>query len=194
MAADIRSAPGGCCVIWGRLVRRLIRVDAMQDLVDHGRTSIFLFMMMVFAFPYESLSAATLVLTDGTVIHGEIKTLEEGVYTVETDSLGTLRVRQEHVRTIDQISEGERVVESTTDGSSPRQAELQAMQSRMLRTPSLLSMIQALQNDPEVQAILADPEIVSALASGNYDALMSNPKIVALTDNSKVREIINEVN
>ncbi len=167
------------------------RVYAMRDLTSPGTASMLLFVMAAVAVPYGSLSAATLVLTDGTVIHGEIETLQEGVYTVETDSLGTLRVRKEHVRTIDESGERER--ESITGGSSPTQAELQAMQSRMLQTPSLLSMIQALQNDPEVQALLADPEIVSALASGNYHALMSNPKIVALTDNSKVREIINEM-
>jgi len=125
------------------------------------------------------------VLKDGAVIHGEIETLQDDVYTVKTESLGTVRVRKQDVRTIDHSGE-------PTTESLPKQAELEAMQSRIVQNPNLLSMIKALQNDPEVQAILADPEIMSAMASGNYAALMSHPKIIALTDNVKVREVIDE--
>ena len=45
--------------------------------------------------------AATLVLNDGTVIQGEIQSLQNDVYAVKTDSLGTLRVRKQDIRTID---------------------------------------------------------------------------------------------
>jgi hypothetical protein len=139
----------------------------------------------------DGAAAATLVLKDGTVVHGDIKTLQDGVYTVETESLGTLRVDELNVRTIDHGDE--RMMGSPTNGAASTQAELQAMQLQILQTPNLLSMIQSLKNDPEVQAILADPEIMNALTSGDYTALMNNPKIVALTSNSKVREVIDEV-
>jgi hypothetical protein len=136
----------------------------------------------------QAVYAATLVLKDGAVIHGEIETLQGDVYTVKTALLGTVRVRKQDVRSIDHGGEPT----EPSGGSSPARADLEAMQSRMLQSPGLLSMIQSLQSDPEVQAVLADPEIVEALASGNYAVLMNHPKIIALTRNAKMREIIDE--
>jgi hypothetical protein len=139
-------------------------------------------------------SAETLVLNDGSVIQGEIKTLRDGVYTIQTESLGTVRVRKEDIRAIEL---GDESASTSTvpppDSGSVRQAELQAMQSRMMQIPDLFSMIQALQNDPEVQAVLTDPEIMAAMTSGDFAKLMNHPKIIALTGNPRIREIIEEV-
>ena len=141
-----------------------------------------------------SASAATLTLNDGSVIQGDIKTLQNDVYTIETDSLGTVRVSKEEIRSIDLSVDSQRSSSSRTpvNGSSPDQADLQAMQSRMLQSPNLFSMIEALQSDPEIQAVLSDPEIMSALASGDLETLMNHPKIIALTRNAQMREIIEE--
>jgi len=164
------------------------------DLVFGRIAGVCSFVIATLLVSYVSASAETLVLRDGTVIHGEIKTLEDDVYTVETDSLGTVRVRKQDIRTIDHSDSsaiGSPV--GSTRGSPPKQAELQATQSRLMQSPNLLSMILGLQSDPDVQAILADPEIMSALASGDYATLMNHPKIIALTSNAKVREVIDEV-
>lgn len=150
-----------------------------------GAAGVLLFGLAALLAPYGAVSAATLVLKDGAVIHGEIETLRDDVYTVRTETLGTVQVRKQDVRTIDHG--GESAAES-----SPESAELQAMQLRMAQNAELLPMIQALQSDPEVQAVLADPEIVSAIASGNYAVLMNHPKIIALTRNAKMREIIDQ--
>ena len=169
----------------------LFRASVVCDLTSNSLAGIALSLVVAASIPQAAAFAATLILTDGTVIQGDIKTLQGDVYTVETESLGTLRVRKQNVRTIDH---GEQVtVRAPTSGSSPANAaELQAIQLRMLQTPDLLSMIQSLQSDPEVQAVLADPEIVSALTSGNLAALLNNPKIIALTGNSNVRGVIEE--
>jgi len=141
--------------------------------------------------PYAAASAETLVLTDGAVIHGEIESLLDDVYTVKTESLGTLRVRKEDVRSIDHrggstpgSSQG------SASGVSSVQAELQSMQSRLMQVPNLFAMIQALQSDPAVQAVLADPDIMSAMAAGDYATLINHPKIIALTENANVREVV----
>lgn len=163
----------------------------MRDLTYSRIAGFLLSMLAAVSIPYAAASAATLELKDGTVIHGDIKTLQDDVYTVETESLGTLRVRKQNVRTIDHG--GGPTMGSSTNGSSANAAALQATQLRILQDPGLLSMIQSLQNDPEVQAVLADAEIMAALASGNFAALMNNPKIIALTSNSNIREVVDEV-
>lgn len=142
-----------------------------------------------------SASAETLMLNDGSVIRGDIKTLQDDVYTIETDSLGTIRVRKQDVRVIDRNDEAELgpPVLSSIDESPPEQADLQAIQSRMMQIPDLFSMIEALRSDPDMQAVLSDPEILNALASGDFATLMNNPKIIALTGNAKVRDVIEKV-
>ena len=181
-------------MIWSRLVRGLIRLVSMSDFTFGGIVSVCLFVMAASFASSGSASAATLVLKDGAVIHGDIETLQDDVYTVKTDSLGTVRVRKQDVRTIDHSggTTTESSVGSPTNGSSPEPTELRAIQSRIMQNPGLIPMIQALQSDPEVQAVLADPEIMSAMASGNYAVLMNHPKIIALTRNAKIREVIDE--
>lgn len=140
-------------------------------------------------------TAATVVLKDGTIIHGEIQSLQDGVYTVESPSLGTVHVRKQEVRTIDEsdASSPPSLAGVPGLGSSSGQSALEATQQQIVTDPGLFSLVLSLQTDPDVQAILADPNIMKAIASGDYDALMHDPKIIALTQNPKVREIIDSV-
>ena len=137
-------------------------------------------------------SAATVVLIDGTVIQGDVKSLQDGVYTIETASVGTLHVRAQDVRSIDEggKSAGTPGAQQPARESSPGVDALDAAKSQIVADPKLLATVLALQNDPEVLAVLADPEVAKAIAAGDYNALMSNAKMVALMQNPKVREII----
>ena len=138
------------------------------------------------------LSAATVVLRDGTVIQGEVKSLQDGVYTIETSSVGTLHVRAVEVRSIDEDGKSSSTpgAGQPAKGSSPGADALDAAKSQIVADPKLLTTVLALQNDPEVLAVLADPVVAKAIAAGDYNALMSNAKIVALMQNPKMREII----
>jgi hypothetical protein len=160
-----------------------------------GPAAAFPFVMTGFLAFSGATFAATVVLRDGTVIHGEILLLQDDVYSVETDSLGTIRVRKQEVRSIDNGAEPTKgtSVESSTDASSPGSRELDATKSRIVQDPELLAAVLALQSDPDVLAVLADPEITKAIAAGDYAALLNNPKIVALMHNAKMREIIDGV-
>jgi hypothetical protein len=138
--------------------------------------------------------AATVVLRDGTVIQGEVVSLHDGVYTIDTDSAGTLHVRKQEVRSIDENAKSSirPGVGLVPDASSPAAGVLDAAKSRIVEDPKVLAMVLALQNDPAVMAVLADPEITKAIEAGDYSALMNNPKILALMNNEKVREVIDQ--
>jgi hypothetical protein len=135
-------------------------------------------------------SAATVVLSDGTVIQGEVKSLQDGVYTIESASAGTLHVRARDVRSIDDVGKAPSASAGQPRSQSSPGNAVDAAKSEIGADPKLLATVLALQNDPEVLAVLADPEIAKAMAAGDYGALMSNAKIVALMQNPKVREII----
>ncbi len=140
-------------------------------------------------------AAANVVLIDGTVIHGEVVSLEDGVYTVRSDSLGMLRVPKAKVRTIEEGQAAGRPAASgaSSNASVPPAAAIQGIETNVLQNPDLLKMLLALQNDPDVLAVLSDPKVMSEIAAGDYSALMNDPKIVALMNNAKVRAFVEEV-
>ncbi len=126
------------------------------------------------------------------MIQGEVKSLQDGVYTIETASVGTLHVRAEDVRSIDESGKPPSAPEAAqpAKGASPGADPLDAAKSQIAADPKLLETVLALQSDPEVLAVLSDPEVMKAIAANDYAALTRNPKIVALMQNPKVREII----
>jgi hypothetical protein len=155
----------------------------MQTSAVSGFAVVLIGGLAALLLPCETVTAATLRLNDGTVIQGEIESLRGDVYTVKSESLGTVRVRKEDIRAID-------MSDSPEAESAPSPSAFQSLQQQLLQSQKVMAMIQALQSDPEIQAVMSDPEILTAISSGDYAALMNHPKIMALTDNANLREII----
>ena len=159
----------------------------------------------------QTASAATIVLQDGSVIRGDIRSLQNDVYTIRTDSMGTLAIRKQDVRSIDLTDESAprnatRTEPRASSPAAPRTApgiapgpampsaaEFESMQRQLMGSPDMLSAIQALQNDPQVLSVLSDPEVMNAIATGDINTLMNHPKVIGLTRNPGVREIIEGV-
>jgi hypothetical protein len=151
---------------------------------------VLLLMSGVLTFCEPSL-AATVTLKDGTVIRGEVKSLQDGVYTVQSESAGTLHIRSDQIRSIDEAEQRPTASAASPSGTPPSGASaVDAAKSLISQDPNLLTAVLGLQSEPEVIAALADPVVAKAIADGNYAALATNPKIVALMQNPKVRAII----
>ena len=52
-----------------------------------------------------------------------------------------------------------------------------------------MSVLTALENDPQLQDVLQDPAVMDAIRAGNLDALQQNAKVRRLMDNPKIQEI-----
>ncbi|MEK6744166.1 MAG: hypothetical protein AABZ15_11170 [Nitrospirota bacterium] len=126
-------------------------------------------------------------LTDGSVITGEVLSLNSGVYTIRTGSLGMLKIEDTKVRTI-------RTPGSTSSSrlSAPG-SDTRSLQDKMMSDKDVMSMIQSLKDDPQFTKILEDPEIMNAVNSGDTAALMANPKFLQLLHNPTVRDIQKKV-
>ncbi|WP_163831891.1 hypothetical protein [Spartinivicinus ruber] len=122
----------------------------------------------------------TIELVDGTIIVGDVTSLNGGVYLINTSSLGQVRIEQSKVRS---ISKGKVVSSSGNDLSI----------NSIVNIPKAMTAIQTLQNDPQIKAILADPELMRLISSGDLNALQSNPKIQGLMANPNVRSITTEI-
>jgi hypothetical protein len=138
--------------------------------------------------------AGTVVLKDGTIISGEVESLQDGVYTINTASLGRVRVPKDQVRSID-ADQGPAApaARSPADGSAPGAFDPEAAKQRIAADPALMTLLLSLQNDADMRSVVQDPEVMKAIAAGDYTALMKNPKIIALMSNPKVRELVDAV-
>jgi hypothetical protein len=124
-------------------------------------------------------------LNDGSVIAGDIISLSDGIYTVRSASLGTLRIKASRIRAI----RAPGVTTSQNNSSS----QVDSLRNEMLSDAEIMNAIRTLQNDPDVQKILQDPEIMEAIQKGDIGALMKNPEFMKLLEKQSIRDINNRL-
>lgn len=122
-------------------------------------------------------------LTDGSTITGEVSSLNNGVYIIKSDSLGTIKLEESKIRAIRSKTSG-------TNAASVQ--ETRALQEKMLSDKEIMGLIQSLQNDPDFKKALEDPEIMKAINEGDVAALTANPAFMKLLNNATVKEIRNK--
>jgi hypothetical protein len=125
-------------------------------------------------------------LTDGSIITGEVLSLNNRVYTIRTGSLGTLKIDDVKVRSI-------RPQNKATLLQSSQTGDVKVLQDKMMSDQEILGMIQSLKDDPQYMKILEDPEIMNAVNSGDTAALMANPKFLQVLQNPTIRGIQQKV-
>jgi hypothetical protein len=137
---------------------------------------------------------ATIHLTDGSQVRGEVISLKGGFYTIRGEALGTLEIPQEKIRLVEY---GAAAGASGTASDANAGSAIDGLQQQMLGNPAVLQMIQALQTDPEIRALVSDSalqqRIAQALTSGNLESLMNDPQLLRLMQNPKIQAITRQV-
>ena len=141
------------------------------------------------------LAAPTIELKDGSRIEGEIQSINDGVYTVLSPSIGTVHVAQSNIARI--VYSGEIANAADSSGKSPPHddamtREIQQAQTRLAQDPAAMQSIMSLQSDPQIQAILNDPAIAKAIQEGDFMSLHGNAKIQALENNEHVKQLLQQ--
>ena len=138
---------------------------------------------------------ATIHLTDGSKLVGEVTSLKGDVYTIQTESMGVLSIPQSQIRVVEFVPAAGATLSTQANLDAPTidDGMFSQLQQRMLNNPTVMSMILSLKEQPQIQALLADPEIKAAMAAGNYMSLMDHPKIKALLSNGEVQKIVSEL-
>ena len=141
------------------------------------------------------LASPTIELKDGSRIEGEIQSIENGVYTVLSPSIGTVRVAQSNIVRIVYSGDDSNAAGSPGKSSAHDDAlshDIQQLQSRLAQDPAAMQSIMSIQSDPQIQAILSDPAIVKAIHEGDYMSLLGNAKIQALESNEHLKQLLQQ--
>jgi len=128
-------------------------------------------------------------LIDGSTIYGEILSFNDGVYTVKSSSLGTLKIAESDIREIRVKSANKKNRDPISPENASIGSEVQALQTFMQNDQEIMAIIFSLQNDPDFQKIISDPDVLNAVNSGDIAALISNPKFMSLLNNQKIQQI-----
>ena len=132
-----------------------------------------------------------IVLKDGSRIRGEIISVENDLYRIQSDSMGTILLGSNQIQSI-LSGEQSGSLSRAAEGSKPAegsQSQIELIQSTMMSNPGVMKSVFELQNDAEMQAVLADPEVMKAIQSFDLEALARNPKIKALMNDPRLKRI-----
>jgi len=136
------------------------------------------------------------VLGDGSVILAEVVSLKDGVYTLKSETMGTLNIDENAIRTIRSPGAGETAVLKSGkpgEGKEDMAAMRQSMMGDVMSNPGLLGMIFSLRNDPEVRRVLQDPEVMEMVMAGDLEGLRDDPKFRELMENPKIQSLTEEL-
>ena len=153
---------------------------------------ILIFLTVLLAISIRTAHAgepAEVELVDGSVVYGEIVSLKNGVYTIDSDSMGSLKISKSKIRAIRFRSQGVNKSVRENSQKNDKSSDIQAIQKSLLADQDIFKIILSLQDDPKVQEILNDPETMRAVQSDDIQGLMSNPKFMELLNHPKFREI-----
>ncbi len=120
-----------------------------------------------------------ILLDDGTEIVGEIISMQNGAYTIRSNTLGTLTISDRQVKQITSLGqEPDKASSPISSGQNAFQnSQVQAIQQQLTGDSATIQRIMALQSSPEMQAVLSDPEVMAAVQRADFDALANHPKI-----------------
>jgi len=153
-------------------------------------------LLILLLIPGQQLLADMIIqLDDGSSLRVEVVSLNDGIYTLKSSTLGTLTISADRIRGMVSSSGSVALPDipaSPTTSVNP--AAVTEITGRLMQDTSLLSSIMALQSDPQMQEVLRDPEVMRAVQNFDLDALANHPKIKALMDNPRVRTIQGKLN
>jgi hypothetical protein len=132
-------------------------------------------------------------LIDGSMISGQITSFREGVYILQSDSLGTIKVDESQIKLIRMDSHGTTQWEPVNAPNGSVDNTIQDLQKSMTQNPQIMEMIQTLQNDPEIQPLIKDEGIMKAVTAGDINTLMSDPEFIKIFENPSIQQIQKEV-
>ena len=144
-------------------------------------------LLVLFIMTHNAANAEGLVeidLVDGTIISGNLVSFTNGVYTINSTTLGTIKIKEANVRSIHTKTSAAKTPPDITT-----QTGVQSLQQRMVADEQIMKMITTLLQDPEFHEILQDEALMKAISSGDIDTLKSNSKMQKLLDKSTVEQI-----
>ena len=165
--------------------------------------------------------SSRITLNDGTTIFGKVVGMSDGVYKIQTETMGEISINSDNVVEISSGNTSKKPSIGIIDGSANRQSsypsysnnsgnygsssyktnnyadkqqDVNTMVQSLMMDENYMNKIMQLGTSEEMQSILNDPEVMEAIQSGDYDFLMNNSKMNDLMNSSGIQDILGGMN
>ncbi len=152
------------------------------------KTLFLMIMNLLLASHVFAGDASTIYLNDGSVLAGEIISINSGIYSIQTESMGLININKSKISSINFGAPSDSA-RTGGNGNSAIMEQASALSKTIIADEDIMKMIMGLQNNPDFKAVLNDPDIMNSINTGNIEALLSNPKFLKLMNNSEVETI-----
>ncbi|EKD83909.1 MAG: hypothetical protein ACD_39C00379G0005 [uncultured bacterium] len=158
-----------------------------------------------------------IVLLDNSVIIGEVTEMKDGVYTVQTEAVGEIKIAADKIleiskldsaqpsasgKNIDILDRNKKPVRNTVQQpqhSSVASDDLKSQQERanaqvqsMAMQEDFLDNMMNLSGNEDMIDVMSDPEVMEAISRNDYEFLMNNEKMKSLMESSEIRDLFGE--
>lgn len=163
----------------------------------------------LFAAAQAAAETAVIELADGSELRGQVLSLKDNAYRIQTESLGTISVPQDRVALVRYPKGAARSSAAaapavppvarvpSAPGSTSRNTDLNAtvsaLMGRLSADPAALKEITALAADPQLKSLLEDPAVRSAISNEDYASLAEHPKVRALMSHPAIRKLSSQL-
>jgi hypothetical protein len=140
-------------------------------------------------------------LDDGSSIQAEVMSFSNGIYVLNSPSLGSFELSEDKIISIQmfgktglkrssQSSFSDNDRSSTAVSSSNSDSQVSQFRNQLTQDPETMQMIQNLQNDPSVKQILNDKDLMKAINGQDLGVVASDPKIKSFANSEAFRAIL----
>jgi len=160
---------------------------------------------VLFAFLLDSSAFAgklsRIRLNDGSSIQAEVMSFSNGIYVLNSPSLGTFELSEGKITSIQMpgrngSNRNSQSDFSSDDRSSPTvsssnvNSQVSQFRNQLTQDPETMQMIQNLQNDPSVKQILDDKELMQAINGQDLGVVAKDPKIKSFANSEAFQAIL----
>jgi hypothetical protein len=142
--------------------------------------------------PALSQEKRAITLKDGTKVIGEIVSVENSVYTINS-SVGQLQIKDQDITAMAALG-AEPIVNASTiqniPATSSNERQIKAAQQELMTDPNFMMRAKEISQDQEIVGVLSKPEIMQAVANRDFEALQANPDFKDLLNNPKIRDLV----
>ncbi len=140
-------------------------------------------------------SIRTITLKDGSTLKGQILQVQSGVYSIQTQYLGTVQIPESEILNIASQEYAPPAPSSNIPASFSGESlkpQVDAMQQKILSDPEIISDIQNIAQDKKIMEMLQDPALLKDIQSYDANRIKGNQKIQELMQNQKMQNLLNK--
>ena len=139
--------------------------------------------------------ASRVELNDGSVITGEIVSYANGVYVINTASLGEMKLDAAKISSIQPLNSSlvNSPAASAAGVNNPDGSKMGAYSQSLMSKPENAAIVAGLASDPHIQELVNDPQVAEAVKKGDIQALMKNEKFMQIVNDPDTQESLKKI-